>query len=461
MTKYKQGLYMNRNSTQIMALGFFVFAIFMIGMDKLEAETLSFGEVWRKVSGTSAVQEGARLKIQSIEEGRSRARNQWLPKIYMDARYYQTNDPSGVFFGRLEQRKIEAADFGPDSLNGPGTQAFVRGSLGLDLALYEGGSKQAQLGMYDHMAVAAKMDASQTEVEQYAESALAYGSIVLIRTQKEKLKKLNDEIAKLIKGYQLGRVSNPVGYSGLLGLRSLANRVSGFTEQLNARERSSCEALRAMGVDDISWIPESFDTRAFVDQYLLMPPEAKVSPSYKSQSGVERAQAAFQAARMEMARYRPRVGTFAESQVFNGSRDTATGYTAGLYLQWSLFDPSDRRKYQEAKLNSLAMEKFTQASIQQEDAELKGLAAAEGALRSTLAHLDDSDRLLSEQIRVSSTLFKNGSINALQFVEILNRRTDLISQQSEAEINLLKTAAEQVQRSRFGIPDKVKDGGRQ
>jgi hypothetical protein len=415
------------------------------------AETLSFQDIWKQIAEKSPAQEAAKLKTLSTEEGLSRAERHWLPKLYLDARSYSTNDPSSAFVGLLEQRKVETADFNPDALNHPDAQSFTRGAVGIDLPLYEGGMKQAQVFMYDHLLSAQKLGKSQIEVEQYAQSASAYATIALIEKQKAKLTELSDAIAKLMKSYQLGQKTNPVGYSGLLGMRSLANRITGLIEHLGAQKRSYFAMLKELGVRDENWAPQTVDAREFADRFL----NSNKSESYTSMAGAENAQASFQAAKMERARYLPKVGAFAESYMFSGNRDTANGYTAGLYLQWSLFDPADFGKYKQAKLSSLAGQKFVEASSQEENAERQRLMESKQALRSNLSLLDESDKLLSEQTRVSSTLFKNGSINVLQFVEILNRRTDLIAQQTEAEMNLVKTAAALTTKTKFEIPENI------
>ncbi|HEX7675219.1 MAG TPA: TolC family protein [Bdellovibrio sp.] len=432
--------------------------LFLAGFD-LKAETLSFSEVWQKISASSPAQQGAKLKTESVDAGLSRAQLHWLPRIYLDARTYRTNDPGNAFLGLLEQRKVENADFSPDSLNHPDDQLFTRGAIGLDLALYEGGMKDAQVEMYKRLSTSEKLAATQIEIDQYAGSGLAYGSIVSIQKQKQKLSELNNEMTKLMKGYQLGQKSNPVGYSGLLGMKSLANRISGLIEQLEAQEKSYYAALKEMGVQDLNWSPTAIEVKNFVDQYFAEKSENVAIQSYKSQAQLQQALANLEASKMEKARYLPRVGAFAESSIFNGSRDTSNAYTAGLYLQWSLLDPSDFGKYKEATLGAQAARKFTEASVQQENAVREGLSENDKALRSNLTRLEESDKLLSEQTKVSSQLFKNGSINALQFVEILNRRTDLIMQQSEAEIGLLKVASERIQKAKFEIPSVAIGGG--
>lgn len=431
-------------------------AVLAVGMPA-RSETLSFAEIWQKVNALSAAQEGARLKSEAIDEARVRAGRHWLPRLYVDARVYRSDDPGAAFVGLLEQRKVESRDFVPDTLNHPDAQTFARGALGIDLALYEGGMKQAQVDMCDHAAKAETLAGSQIKIELYSQAALAYGSIASIHSRKTQLQSLASELARLMKGYQLGQKTNPVGYSGLLGMRSLANRVAGLIDQLEAQEKSYFISLTEMGVRVPNWSPQEAEVSKFTDRYF---PESSwnATASYRSSAEAEGVRASEEASKMELARNRPRLGAFAESFLFNGSRDTAGGLTAGLYLQWSLYDPANHGVYREAHLKAQAAERFHRATLQQENAERAALIENAKSLRSNLARLESSEKLLEEQTQVSLTLFRNGSIGALQFVEILNRRTDLIAQRSEAELAFLKTTIGIAAKTKFEIPAALSGG---
>lgn len=437
----------------------FVIALPMVGVHST-AETLTFPSVWQKIRAVSPAQQASRFKTQSLDARYSRTENHWLPRVYIDASTYQTNDPGSAFFGLLSQREVNSSDFSPAELNNPATQTFTRGALGIDWGLYEGGSKTAQVEMLKHLVVAEQLRSSQVEVEQYGQAGFAYGRIASLSKQKAKLLLLNDRVSKLVKGYQLGQKSNPVGYSGLLGMKSLAIRISGLIEQLEADENASYRMLKEMGVKDENWSPENLDARAFTSRFFPSSQSLKDESSNNTLAILEDAKATTEASRAEKARYLPRIGAFAESYLFNGSRDTASGYTAGLYLQWNLFDPADFGKYNEAKLGAHAAEKMAQAALQEENAERESLKASEKALLSNLLKLDESEKLLSEQMDVSAMLFKNGSIGALQFVEILNRRTDLIEQQTQAELSLLKVSSELASKFKFEIPTTDLEGDR-
>lgn len=432
--------------------------VLLICTVETNAETLSFVDVWKKISRSSPALEGAKLKAEAADQSRDRAERHWLPRIYLEAKTYRTNDPGASFMGVLEQRKLEPADLSTDELNHPAAHNFSRGALGIDIALYEGGAKKAQASMYDHLSVAEHHNEMQTEIEQYSVSGVAYASISSLRRQKSKLKDLSRELEKLMKEYQLGRKSNPVGYSGLLGMKSLANRITGLIDQFDSQERAHFASLSEMGVHDHDWSPQLISSTAFVDLY-FRPKLQRTRESHRNLAIAASAQASEEMAQMERARFIPRVGAFAESYAFNGNRDTANGYTAGLYMQWNLFDPNDYGRYREAKLAAAAAQKWGEASALQERVERFALGDSVTTLKNNLTRLEDSDKLLIEQTQVSTTLFRNGSIGALQFVEILNRRTDLIHQQTEMELSLLKISASLIAKFNFEISNVTSAGG--
>jgi hypothetical protein len=288
---------------------------------------------------------------------------------------------------------------------------------------------------------------------------LSYGTIAILEKQKNKLQDLNSEISRMLKGYQLGSKSNPVGYSGLLGMKSLANRLNGILNQYEAQVRSHYAGLKEFGLNDSQWTPETIDSSNFVNRFF--PIRGDSSPSYKMESAKENVKASEQIAKMEKAKFLPKVGAFAEGAIFDGTRSSATNYSAGLYLQWSLFNPTNFGSIKEAKLKALAAAKYSEASEQQERAEKAALIENMKSLRENLVLLDDSYKILVEQSKITRTLFRNGSINALQIVEILNRRTDLILQQSDAELGLINIASQIVTKEKFNISQQLNSGVKQ
>jgi hypothetical protein len=58
---------------------------------------------------------------------------------------------------------------------------------------------------------------------------------------------------------------------------------------------------------------------------------------------------------------------------------------------------------------------------------------AVAAIRANLGILVENEGLLEEQTRTARVLFKNGSINALQLVEVYSRRAESIEQRARLE----------------------------
>lgn len=425
------------------------------------AETLSFPAVWQKVSGASPALEAARLQTESALEAQGKAGRHWLPRLYLDARTYRTNDPGNSFFGLLEQKSLRATDFNPDLMNSPESLSFTRGALGADLPLYEGGMKSAQVELLAHSVEAQKSAAAQTRIEQYAVVGQSYGAIGVLDKELTQLRELAGELERLSRDYKLGGKSNPVGYSGLLGMKALGNRVRGMISQYEAQKLAHTEALREMGLAETRWSPEKMETSLFVERYFgeeAAGGSVETAPSFRTEAVRGQALASREMANMEKARFLPRVGAFAEASSFGGSRGTAGAVTAGLYLQWSLFDPSSYGSVKEARLKALAADKQAEALEKNERAERAAVAESRKALRESVGLLTDSQRLLVEQSKTMMTLFRNGSVNTLQILEVFDRRAELIGRQTEAELGLLKAGTQSATQQKFDIETKLNSG---
>ncbi|MCC6138308.1 MAG: TolC family protein [Bdellovibrionaceae bacterium] len=432
---------------------FYFVVLLLISSTSWAQEQMPLKQVWESIRSHSPLQESARLQTEAAVAAESRAGRHWLPRLYVDAKSYKTNDPGASFFGLLQQRSLTAGDFNPDFINRPEAQIYTRGALGMDLALYEGGMKSAQVDVMRHSQKAQEHISAQVQLEQFAHVSNAYVSVSVLQQQRKKLEALSVEIDQLIKRYQLGSKSNPVGYSGLLGMKSLGNRLKGLLQQYQAQEKSYYAMLSEMGLGNRDWRPEPINTVTFVNKYLSLESSAADSASHKILSLKESTRAGEFAAKMEKARFLPRVGAFAEGYMFKGERDTADGYMTGVYLQWNLYNPADHGQYAEAKMKAAAASKYSEALAQQERAEKRKLQESIGALRENIKLLDDSYGLLNEQSKMAATLFKNGSMSALQVVEVMNRKADLIDQQTQAELGLISSSTATINKNSNPVED--------
>jgi len=429
-------------------------AIFLaLGLLSLNAaaEELSFPKVWGQIEPVSAAQDSARLMAESASEAHARASRHWLPKLYIDARSYKTNDPAQAFMGVLEQRSIQQADFVPNSLNHPEARTYSRAALGLDLPLYQGGAGVA-MEQISGSALAAKTEESeQVKVDQYAEVARAYGTLAALGRGVSGFREMQSEVERLRKGYRLGSKSNPVGYSGALGMTAVANKLAALIQQYSAMAEAHRSEIRELGLASTAWSPEPVSVLDFSDRFLAANSSAAVS--HRAESIQAKAEMSGQAVSLERSKGLPQLGLFAEGYGFNGNRDTATGYSAGLYLRWNLFNPSDFGSTKEAKLQAAGAERFAEAFAQEERAAKSSLEANLRALRLNLGIFSETEKVLKEQSWVTESLFRNGSLNALQFVEVVNRRADLAAQRLEAELAYLKAASQALGKQKVNIAE--------
>lgn len=149
----------------------FISFLFLVTPIYLSAEGVGFNELWKRIEENSSARKSKYLEWKAGEIAKDRSDKHWLPRVYADLRTFQTNDPTLNFMGKLSQRSATDADFSTastrtrpgnfldsnnqpyttlnadtmnlfakDTLNYPGSHQYSRGTLGMDLPLYEGGS---------------------------------------------------------------------------------------------------------------------------------------------------------------------------------------------------------------------------------------------------------------------------------------------------------------------------------
>lgn len=406
-----------------------------------QAREVTFPQVWRTVSEGSKIIKSANAKAEAAGAASSRFSRHWLPRVYLGAQTYRTNDGGQNLFGLIGQRAVEAQDFAPDRLNNPGHQTFTRGAVGIDLPLFEGGGPVAMAQGADHLQTAAEWEARAAETKHFSETAKSYGSLLALESERRELSDLHQSVLRLLQRYEVGNKQNPVGYSGLLGLRTLSHRLEGLIAQNKALASANRAALEEMGMERDGWQPSTQGILEFANEVF---PEGADSESPGLLAERAKADAAARMVAVERSRFLPRVGLFAEQQLVSGSRKTETAQAVGVYLSWSLFNPAQFGAVKEARLLASSAENFAFSSAERERAERRGLREGAAALKKNIALMDKSLELLTEQTKVAEGLFRNGSINALQLVEALARRTDLITSATEARIALLETEAARI-----------------
>lgn len=438
------------------------------------ARTFSFQEVWKLTEQNSPSQKAVAYEKKAIETGRDKAKRHWFPRVYLQGRSFISNDPATVFFSNLGQRAVKESDFAtksmrervsnfidlnnnpytnintnninlvaPDTLNNPGSDTFHRGTVGLDLPLYEGGARTEAVKARENALKAKNFEQQFITLNEYGNTAINYGEYIITEDLDKVLRNLQVAVNRILRRYQVGATSNPVGYSGLLGLKTLRNRVNGLIEENNSRKQSVREIIRInAGSLPENWQPEKKSIVLFSQQTLKIDQKSigKESSHY-TRAMIAAAEASENQAEAEKAKFLPRVGVFTEGNVYGGSRNTATSYNAGFYVQMNLFSPSDYGSLKEAKMKSKAARARAEEAKRKEEAQLAMLKKASKALKKNIKLMEQSSDLMSRQFRTARKLFRNGSINALQMTEVLSRRVDLIVAKANAEREYLKIRA--------------------
>ncbi len=405
------------------------------------SKDLQFEKLWNQIQTNSNAINGAEESVKATATNLQRQNRHWYPTVYLQGQSYISNDPGANLFGLMSMRKIEQIDFSPSKINEPGSNQFTKGAIGVNLPLYEGGMKSSIAKASQFQLEAKKFEYEKTRTEFYSEVAQNYFSLYVLKNQKNELIKVSNHIDSILSRYQIGSKSNPVGYSGLLGLKSLKNRLKAFQDENSAKLIAYESGINELsGNKEALVFLENKKLSDLLNEYLSL-----LDVGYKESAKVKtfyaNAQSASEIIGAEKSRNLPRVGVFAESYAFNGKRDTATAFSTGIYLNWNLFSGNDLNASDEAMHNYNAATYYAKAIAEKEKIEFSANQTMEATLKTSLVTLDESQKLLDEQMNVANNLFKNGMINALQLVEVLSRRVDLINSKTDVELKLVETKA--------------------
>jgi outer membrane protein TolC len=396
----------------------------------------SFDTLWSELYQKSYLQKSVGLEKEANDLSLSRSKRHWLPRVYVEGKWFSTNDPTQVFFTNLGQRSIQQSDFIPSDLNNPGRKNFKTGTLGLDLPLYEGGMKSSQSTMFESLVKASELEIKAKKTEEYAEFSRQYGGILLHTQNDLHLTDLLKNLEKIIANYQVGSQSNPVGYSGLLGLKGVENRIQGLLYDFDLKISNSKNWINTKTEIQENWTPDvSQNLKDFLNQNLSQSSAASYSSMMLAQEFKVRTLE--DAKNMEKSRYLPRVGLFAQNNIYSGDRDTANAQAYGLYLMWDLFNSDSYGRVGEANAKAMAGQAKLEAGKQEEKIMMDQLLESKVTLEKSLVLLENSDNLLKEQTQNAMKLFRSGMLSALQLAEVINRRVDLIDNKNKAEAQYL------------------------
>lgn len=447
--------------------------LFVLSSSLFAESALEFSEIWKRIDQSSAIQKSKYLEWKASEIAKDRANGHWLPKLYTDLRSYQTNDPALNFFSRLGQRSAVDSDFltastrlrpsnfldsnnqpystlnpdtlnllASDNLNNPGSNHYNRGVLGMDFPLYEGGSGQTLSKLQEKRSSALKWEWESTRERQFAEVAKLYRAM---QTWNEYSLKLEDFLKKEKKwqsSYQLSNKGNPVGYAGYLSLKSIQNKIQVMLKTIESQKDGIRNQLLAMSQD----LPPDFKTKEaelsiFLDQNLPLPDNSN-STSLATKAMQKYSEVETLRSQAEGAKILPKIGVYTEANAYHGSRNLATSYNAGLYLQMNLYNPKDKDIKEEAEMLAESFRKKVEDRIQKENAFYSSAMSREKQIKESWKLLKENSETMDEQIQNTERLFSSGSVTAVQLAESLNRALDQAEALAGTEIEWLINRSE-------------------
>ncbi len=406
----------------------------LYSQDNKALPELQFNQIWEKVKVNSPLQKAGNSEAEAAEISKNRSARHWLPTIYADAKAYTTNDPALTFMSNMGQRGVTQDDFNPDNLNNPDRGNYQKGTLGIDLPLFEGGSKTESAKAMEKLAEAKKFQSSSIYLNEYSSAASAYGEIIVLMNSRDELLAVSSRVESVLANYQSALRSNPVEYSGILSLKTLKNRIKVHLSENESKTAALRTYLEKISGNSLpaGWIPSKQEVSAFSESYLKAENlTAEGSFRYKAYQAM--ADSSANRAEAEKAIFMPKIGLFAEGNIFNGKRDTGDSYTAGFYIKMNIVSPMDYGAVHQAELESDASKYRAKDAKLKGEIELNRLYTFSDVLKKNITVMKENNLLMDELLRNSQKLFSNGSMKTFQLVDVFSRKTDLIINLGSAE----------------------------
>lgn len=383
------------------------------------------------------------IQLENVQLQKQRAERHWYPRLMLDAKAFRTNDPGTILFSKLGERAISGEDMNPIVMNFPVWQNHEKTSLILDLPIYEGQIHRVQTSALEVAEESQEKKIKAVKVQELSRAMGYYGQLIILKNKEKELLPLVEIVESTIKRYAIGSQANPLGYSGLLGLKNLKNRLTGEMSMLQAQREALLASLESLTGLAPTWSPLENNVSALIQENVSELTKNQQLESFSVQAMSLYSQSLELAAEGEKSRFHPRIGAFFDQSFYN-SQEThfANSQNMGVYLQWELFNAKNFDGYREKLLLAHTQKQKTLAMKIDQNNQMNEKIKAVAALKKQIQLAEQSLQLLEEQTSVTRRLFNNGLINALQLAEVYNRRVEVISIKSQMEENILKSQAE-------------------
>ncbi len=352
----------------------------------------SIRKAWRDQAGLRAGQ----AMVESRQAEAEGTRDLRLPSLTLQAQGIRTNEPMMAFGIKLNQARITAADFNPDSLNHPDAIGAYGGSAVLQQPLYTGGRITAARRAGDFMAQAEvasqerrKQEAAQAVVEAYFGTQVAEQALLWVEDSRTWIQGMEDFVGARVK-------------QGLM-LESELQRLKAFHAQIDAQKADVTKQVHAArsGLGLLTGTGP-------VEGPLATPLEP-TDPPASLPAGVRgdlvaadlEARAAAEGAKAAKGNLMPEVGVELGAGTLHHSWSDKGNWTwAGVGVKWKVFSAPDQAKARAARAQERAAREMRDFKQQQAEHEIRvareGVLAAQAryaAAKESLAAAEESKRL--------------------------------------------------------------------
>jgi outer membrane protein TolC len=382
------------------------------------------------VAHSPAAAEARARRTQAQAAGREAFWSRW-PRLSARAAFLRSDDPLFAFGELLQQRRVTAADFNPVTLNRPGYQTGVHGSLELGVPLFTGFelTRAATLATLageeaDAMGGAAAQAVRLRTVEAYLGDLKYRGLLAEIDARIATSKTAVDSAERLKKqGLVLGS-DHQAALAVLSGLKAWRARTAAEAEA----NRAGLGVLLGGSASETSgalrdWTPPLEDDAALVAAALASRPDLRAAGLRTRAAGVRR-----DGARSSLL---PSVDAFAAvNNSADGFNSGAASRIVGVRASMLFGDPAYASRRARAAADEAAAvaagagaEDAARGEVLARAAGLRGLNAALPELREALARARDS----LEQVR---PLYREGRQSVLDVL----RAEEAVARLEEARL---------------------------
>lgn len=352
----------------------------------------SIRKAWRDQAGLRAGQ----AMVESRQAEAEGTRDLRLPSLTLQAQGIRTSEPMMAFGIKLNQARITAADFNPDSLNHPDAIGAYGGSAVLQQPLYTGGRITAARRAGDFMAQAEvasqerrKQEAAQAVVEAYFGTQVAEQALLWVEDSRTWIQGMEDFVGARVK-------------QGLM-LESELQRLKAFHAQIDAQKADVTKQVRAArsGLGLLTGTGPVEGRLATPLEPTDPSTDLPVSRRGDLVAADLQAKAAAEGAKAARGSMLPEVGLELGAGTLHHSWSDKGNWTwAGVGVKWKVFSAPDQAKARAARAQERAAREMRDFKQQQAEHEIRvareGVLAAQAryaAAKESLAAAEESKRL--------------------------------------------------------------------